>query len=157
MIRDELLALLREHPDEMFGRAIKRTVELVARSDEVMLRRIWREFGPRILRDLDRGERRRVMWLARGVLKAMVPIANTGRRKQVQLLGSLDLRQIASLRAVTGRTLLAQAQVLEKLAERVGSGKLGDIWLQLSAEEQEDALMALGINVGTTNAAAVCQ
>lgn len=152
MIRDELLASLRSK-DAPFGAAVRRTVEEVANSGEDKLARIWREFGARILRMLERDDRlRSAASDVRAALRIVVPLGNTGQRKSLQTLTQTDVLRIAALRGNAARTQLDHEKVLRNLAKRVGDGKVGDVWEQITTQQRKQILDALGIRVAAPQA-----
>lgn len=152
MIRDELLAALRAK-EGAFGVAIRRTVEEIATSGEERLSRIWREFGARILRHLDREDRlRSAASDVRAALRIAVPLGNTGHRKTLQTLTQTDVLRIAAIRGIAGRTQLEHEKVLRSLAKRVGDGKVGDVWSEITTQQRKQILEALGIRVAVAQA-----
>lgn len=155
MIRDELLAMLRAK-DGPFGAAVRRTVEEIAAAGGERLARVWREFGARILRHLDREDRlRSAASDVRAALRIAVPLGNSGHRKTLQTLTQTDVLQIASLRGNAGRTQLEHEKVLQGLAKRVGDGKVGDVWGEITTQQRKQILEALGIRVAGAHAVEV--
>lgn len=155
MIREELLAALRAK-DGAFGAAVRRTVEEIATSGEEHLSRIWREFGARILRHLDREDRlRSAATDVRAALRIAVPLGNTGHRKTLQALTQSDVLRIATIRGIAGRTQLEHEKVLRSLAKRVGDGKVGDVWGEITTQQRRQILDALGIRVAIPHAAEI--
>lgn len=147
MIRDELIAELRAQ-DGAFGTAVRHTVEKIAKSGEDRLSRIWREFGAHILRHLDRIDRlKSAASDVRAALRLAVPLGNTGHRKTLQSLTQADVLRIAAFRANTARTHFEHAKVLTSFAKRVGDGKVGDIWGEITTQQRKEILEALGIRV----------
>lgn len=147
MIREELLTALRKQDGE-FGTAVRRTVEEIAKSGEDRLSLIWREFGPQILRHLDRVDRlRSAASDVRAALRIAVPLGNSGHRKTLQSLTQTDVLRIAALRGNAARTQLEHEKVLRSFAKRVGDGKVGDVWGDITTQQRTQILEALGIRV----------
>lgn len=152
MIREELLAALRAK-EGAFGAAVRRTVEEIAASGGDRLARIWREFGAHILRHLDREDRlRSAASDVRAALRIAVPLGNSGHRKTLQSLSRTDVLRIAALRGNAGRTQLEHEKVLQSLAGRVGDGRVGDVWGEITTQQRKQILEALGIRVAGADA-----